>query len=193
MAMRQLVFVCRLKAAKLQTRAEELRLAEHWEKVLAARAELSDNTRGLARAFAKLRASKGKPIGFLADSTGTITAHPAEIDQILQEGWQHTYSGNVADHADLVIRYIAKTVPFLYMSEAPHVPVVTGRRLLEELTAAASSAASWGQWEHDAWAALALEAVGGAKWPQQTKWDKACLLFQVEVYTADPLVYGGLL
>ena len=50
------------------------------------KAEFNDAARGLAKAFEKQRASKGKTIGFFADPTGQVTAHPAESDKIFRAG-----------------------------------------------------------------------------------------------------------
>ena len=74
----------------------------------------------------------------------------------------------------------------------------------DELRSAAASAAWWGQWEHEEWAALPQAAIDwlsrllarveqGAQWPQQTRWGKALVLSTVEGVTTDPMDFRILL
>ena len=82
------------------------------------------------------------------------------------------------------------------MARKACVPEITGERLQAELWNSAATAANWGQWEHDAWAALPLHAVewlarmlrhieAGAPWPTPTKWGKAVCLAMVEGYSTN--------
>ena len=83
--------------------------------------------------------------------------------------------------------YLVKYRAYLHIAEDPDLPRIAGARLQKEVQHAAASAAAWGQWEHDEWAALPLEAVewlarllacveASVRWSTQTMWGKAVCL-----------------
>jgi hypothetical protein len=179
----------RLEAAHLSKRADALRDLERKAKATELRESLQDTKRGLGRAYAKLRSGTAKPIGFLRGPTGRVTAHLVEVDAIVQEAWSPVYQGQAGQHGDIVAHFLAKYRDFIYHGEAFQVKAITGERLLHEFRNSAATAASWGQWEHGAWAVMPVEAADwlaklltlveeGAPWPRPTTWGKAFFLLQ---------------
>ena len=103
-AAHQLVWLCRLEAAKLHKSDTALKQKERAEHARILRDALSDKKRGLANAFAKLRTQKGKPIGFLRGDDVRVASHPGEVDAVLQASWAPIYDGNAPDHKVLVVK-----------------------------------------------------------------------------------------
>ena len=104
----KLSLLCRLEAAHVNKRADELRDLERRAKANDIRESLQDKKRGLGRAYAKLRSGSARPIGFLRGPTGRVTAHPGEVDAIVQEAWNPVYQGQAGRHADIVGHVLAK-------------------------------------------------------------------------------------
>ena len=109
-----LALLCKLEAARLQKQAINLREMERRNRAREIRDALSDKKRGLGRAFAKLRNGVAKPIGFLADPSGRITAHPAEVDKLIQEAWAPVHNGQSNQHIHTVSNFIIKYKDFIY-------------------------------------------------------------------------------
>ena len=143
-----LALLCKLEAARLQKQANNLREAERRNRAREIREALSDKKRGLGRAFAKLRNGIAKPIGFLADPAGRITAHPAEVDKLIQEAWAPVYNGQSTQHVHTVGSLLIKYNDFIYRGETFAVGRITGEQLVREFQPSAATAASWDQWEH---------------------------------------------
>ena len=112
-----LAFLCRLKAARIHKHANGLREEERRAKASDIREALNDKKRGLGRAYAKLRNGVAKPIGFLADPSGRITAHPTEVDRIIQQAWAPVYQGQDSLHSHSVGDFLAKYKDFIYRGE----------------------------------------------------------------------------
>ena len=141
-----LALLCKLEAALLQKQAINLRETERRNRAKEIRDALSDKKRGLGRAFAKLRNGAAKPIGFLADPSGRITAHPAEVDKIIQEAWAPVYNGQGNHHIHTVCDFIIKYKDFIYRGETYVVGSITGEQLMREFKHSPATAASWDQW-----------------------------------------------
>ena len=121
--------------------------------------------------------------------TGTVTALPRLMRSCAKLGYQSFM-------VDATTNFFCKYRDLLYRGKQARVPEITGERLQAELWNSAATAANWGQWEHDAWAALPLHAVdwlarmlrhieAGAPWPTPTKWGKAVCLAMVEGFTTN--------
>ncbi|MFM7988712.1 MAG: hypothetical protein ACKPKO_56305, partial [Candidatus Fonsibacter sp.] len=115
---------------------------------------LSDKKRILGRAFAKLRNGVAKQIGFLAAPVGCITAHPAEVDKLIQEAWAPVYNGQSNQHVHTVDNFLIKYPDFIYRGEMFEVGSITGEQLMREFQHSAATAASWDQWEYREWAII---------------------------------------
>ncbi|MFM7989101.1 MAG: hypothetical protein ACKPKO_58290, partial [Candidatus Fonsibacter sp.] len=128
--------------------ANGLREEERRAKASEIREALNDKRRGLGRAYAKLRNGAAKPIGFLVDPSGRITAHPTEVDKIVQQAWAPVYRGQGLDHCQVAGDFLAKYRDLVFREEPLPVSDITGERLRRELKHSAATAASWDQWEH---------------------------------------------
>jgi hypothetical protein len=196
--------MCRLEAAHLSKRADALRDLERKAKAKEIRESLQDKKKGLGRAYTKLQSGTARPIGFLRGPTGRVTAHPAEVDAIVQEAWNPVYQGQAGQRADIVAHFLAKYKDYICHGDVFQVRAITGERLLQEFRNSAATAASWDQWEHGEWAVMPVEAADwlaklltlveeGAPWPRPTTWGKAFFLCKTEEPSTDPMEYKILL
>ena len=92
----------------MHKKAIGLREDERRTKAKAIREALNDKKRGLGRAYAKLRNGAAKPVGFLADASGRISAHLTEVDDIVKEAWEPVYCGQDRPHTHIVADFLAK-------------------------------------------------------------------------------------
>ena len=68
----------------------------------------------------------------VADPAGRITAHPAEVDKLIQEAWAPICQGHSDQHVQTVGDFLIKYKDYVYRGENFAVSSITGERLMRE-------------------------------------------------------------
>ena len=62
---------------------------------------------------------------------GSITAHPAKVDAIVQGAWRPVYHGQDEGHANIVAHVLAQYINYLCHPDTQQLPPITAERLLK--------------------------------------------------------------